>query len=109
MKILDNKGIHNAGKSRLASGTAMILLSALVLSCRTVVVSQPAPDRPVESTDTGLAAARLIGDRIAFDSNRDGFPAIYVMKADGSAQTRLTNNRDGDGTPSFSPDGSKIA
>ena len=32
------------------------------------------------------------GNLIAFDSNRDGNTAIYVMKADGSEQTRLTYN-----------------
>ena len=49
------------------------------------------------------------GSRIVFDSNVDGNPEIYVMNADGSSPTRLTNNPAFDGYPSWSPDGSKIA
>lgn len=47
--------------------------------------------------------------RIAFRSGRDGNREIYVMNADGSNQTRLTNNPSLDDDPTFSPDGSKIA
>ena len=32
------------------------------------------------------------GKKIAFRSNRDGNYEIYVMNADGSEQTNLTNN-----------------
>jgi hypothetical protein len=32
------------------------------------------------------------GDKIAFASGRDGKYEIYVMNADGSGQTRLTDN-----------------
>ena len=58
------------------------------------------------------------GTRIAFVSNRD-FPGlvgdqslgfeIYVMNADGSSQTRLTNNNFRDSDPTWSPDSNKIA
>ena len=58
------------------------------------------------------------GTRIAFVSNRD-FPGlvgdqslgfeIYVMNADGSNQTRLTNNSFRDSDPTWSPDSNKIA
>ena len=43
------------------------------------------------------------GARLAFTSGRDGNPEIYVMNADGSAQTRLTNNPAYDSHPIWSP------
>ena len=58
------------------------------------------------------------GKRIAFRSQRD-FPGaqqtdlgayeIYVMRADGSQPTRITNNAAADFEPSWSPDGTRIA
>ena len=47
--------------------------------------------------------------RIAFSSRRDGNFEIYVMNADGSGVTRLTDNDAGDVLPSWSPDGRRIA
>ena len=48
--------------------------------------------------------------KIAFSSYPDGGSGeIYVMNADGSNQTRLTNNSAWDVEPCFSPDGTKIA
>jgi len=47
--------------------------------------------------------------KIAFTSQRDGNDEIYVMNADSTAQTRLTNNTANDFNPSWSPDGAKIA
>jgi len=41
--------------------------------------------------------------KIAFQSNRDGNEEIYVMNADGSKQTRLTNNPALDAGPSWGP------
>ena len=58
------------------------------------------------------------GTKIVFASNRDSDPQvfgqegpdeIYVMNADGSNPTRLTNNPARDTEPAFSPDGTKIA
>ena len=49
------------------------------------------------------------GTRIAFVSDRDGgFPELYLMNADGSGVTRLTNNAFVDGNPSWAPDGSRL-
>src|SRR5258705_597860 len=48
-------------------------------------------------------------ERIIFVSTRDGNSEIYVMNADGTNQTRLTNNPADDQNPSMSPDSSKIA
>ncbi len=47
--------------------------------------------------------------RIAFVSQRDGNPEIYMMTADGKNQRRLTKNHHGDSSPSWSPDGKRIA
>ena len=41
--------------------------------------------------------------KIAFESERDGNDEIYVMNADGTEQTRLTNNSDWEQEPSWSP------
>ncbi len=47
--------------------------------------------------------------RIAFASMRDGNAEIYVMNADGTDQTRLTDNSTYDYGPTWSPDGRRIA
>jgi len=58
------------------------------------------------------------GSKILFDSNRDSpSPAaympnvleIYIMNADGTNISRLTDNNADDWCPAWSPDGSKIA
>lgn len=52
------------------------------------------------------------GTRIAFDSNRDGFPyEIYVLRLQDGQISQLTrgDGQDGNSSPVWSPDGSKIA
>jgi TolB protein len=46
---------------------------------------------------------------IAFTSTADGDAEIYVMNADGSNVTRLTDNADDDTNPDWSPDGTQMA
>jgi len=48
------------------------------------------------------------GSKIAFMSTRDGNAEIYVMNANGSGVTRLTNDPGNDEYPSWSPDGKRI-
>src|SRR5207302_1622395 len=51
------------------------------------------------------------GARIAFSSTRDGNNEIYVMNADGSGVTRLTNESNigaNNYHPSWSPDSSRL-
>ncbi|HEX8475577.1 MAG TPA: multicopper oxidase domain-containing protein [Pyrinomonadaceae bacterium] len=47
--------------------------------------------------------------KIVFTSARDGNNEIYSMNADGTVQTRLTNNAANDSDPAWSPDGTQIA
>jgi Tol biopolymer transport system component len=62
--------------------------------------STPVPLRPSGSSGSGV---------LAFYSERDGNPEIYVMNADGSEQRRLTFNQFEDSSPDRSPDGRQIA
>jgi len=47
--------------------------------------------------------------RLAFSSNRDGNPEIYVVRLEGGSPVRLTQNNANDWLPDWSPDGTKIA
>ena len=49
------------------------------------------------------------GSKIAFSSLQNGNTDIYVMDADGTNITRITNLSDSDHHPDWSPDGTKIA
>jgi TolB protein len=60
------------------------------------------------ASDTALATDPAIspdGSRVAFVSTRDGNLEIYVMDADGTNLTRVTNDPQPDGRPAFTPDG----
>ena len=48
------------------------------------------------------------GAKIAFSSGRDGTPHIFVMNADGSGTTRMTNTEKADEFPSWSAGGGRI-
>jgi len=68
-------------------------------------------ERPVFSPDgskIAFSSAPFLGPDIVWGSTF-GPPAIYVMNADGSGQTRLGDASMGGYEPVFSPDGSKIA
>jgi Tol biopolymer transport system component len=73
--------------------TLVYLLLALLLCSLAVIL-------PAAAADNG---------KIAFTSYRDSNSEIYVMNADGTGQTRLTNNPTSDIEPAWSPDGTKIA
>ncbi len=63
------------------------------------------------SPDTGSASDPAFspdGSRIAFVSQRDGNAEIYVMNADGTGTTRVTNDPLTDGRPAFTPDGQAL-
>ena len=56
----------------------------------------------------GSAATSPTNGKIVFSSGRDGNSEIYSMNADGSGQTRLTNNAAEDAEPSISADGQTV-
>ena len=73
-------------------------------------ISQPAISDPGNNTFTITPAATAQGyGKLAFVSYRDGNNEIYIMNANGTGQTRLTNIQSTDSEPAWSPDGSKIA
>ena len=62
-----------------------------------------------QPTEVTADSAIQVQGKIAFVSMRDGNGEIYVMNIDGSDPQRLTNYRQWDGFPDWSPDGSQIA
>jgi Tol biopolymer transport system component len=65
---------------------------------------------PLHSNQYAFGTLAGANEKIVFYSNRDGNQEIYIMNAaDGSNQTRLTNDPAWDSLPSWSPDGTLIA
>jgi Tol biopolymer transport system component len=89
-------------KTRLTitSGLAALLLSGACTSTGEEMDSSTDPTPILDGRGGGV---------IAFYSERDGNAEIYVMNADGTAQTRITINGAQDVAPDISPDGSRIA
>lgn len=63
--------------------------------------------QPTWLAETGLFSSG--GERIAFVSDRDGNPEIYVMLTDGSEQQNITKNPAADYTPKSTHSGDRIA
>jgi tricorn protease-like protein len=80
----------------VAGGLALLVIVGII----TVAISR--------GLSTMTPAPRLYGRHIVFTSDQDGNREIYMMNADGSGVTRLTNNAASDYDPSWSPDGTRI-
>ncbi len=84
----------------------------LVQSTPTPAASATPAPHPSPSPSTGRAgvgALAGLSGRIAFTSSRDGSAQVYVMRPDGTGQTRLTSGPSDNWGPAWSPDGTKIA
>ena len=69
----------------------------------------PAAETPPAGASTSTPSADAAEGQIAFMSDRDGNWEIYLMNADGSGLTNLTQNPAFDSSPAWSPDGRRIA
>ncbi len=66
-------------------------------------------DNEAIAPPTKVSAGQALRGAIAFHSTRDGDFDIYVMNADGTKATNLTNSTDQELDPIWSPDGSQVA
>src|SRR6267143_4932271 len=82
---------------------AAVTISYMILASSSLVFLDMGPQQAFGGTFPGT------NGKIAFGSSRTGTEQIFVMNADGTGQTRLSNNAFNDGVPSWSPDGTKIA
>src|SRR6267378_1000370 len=82
---------------------AAVTISYMILASSSVVFLDMGPQQAFGGTFPGT------NGKIAFESTRTGTHQIFVMNADGTGQTNLSNNAFEDITPSWSPDGTKIA
>src|SRR5919112_4947129 len=85
--------VYGADDFLLVGGVIFIVLSGIFILPSSLLMDQSA-----------FATFPGENGKIAFMSNYE----IYVMNADGTGQTRLTNNDAYDYDPSWSPDGEKI-
>jgi Tol biopolymer transport system component len=103
--------------TRLAS----IILATAALACSadrslepSLPVAPPSPVAPSPVPPSPVAPDPIppsgpISGLLAFVSNREGAPHIYLANADGSDIRRLTNATQSEFTPAWSPDGSRLA
>jgi TolB protein len=79
---------------------ALLVTGLLLLAAGAVLGSM----RGHDTAATNEPADELI----AFVSDRDGDPEIYLMKPDGSGQTRVTNDASVDAEPAWGCGGSEL-
>ena len=98
-KSHSSAGYHNL--------TVVLFTLLCVLICGSLALS---PKAQTKTSDEHVTPRTVPGrnGKIAFTSSHDGNPEIYTMEADGSNQTRLTNNPGNDVSPKWSPDGTRI-
>ena len=96
----------------VTAGGQAVELTGVALNCY-VAATNPRVVAVVAGQTTEIAfqvsCTDPAGERIAFNTERDGNFEIYVMNGDGTGLVNLTNHPAFDANPAWSPDGSKIA
>jgi len=97
--------------SRLVAGDYSVTLTGIAANCEAAVLNPQTVAVPVGG---GTAAVRFdVGctavAQLAFVTSIYGNPEIYLVKANGAGETRLTTNSAADVHPAWSPDGAQIA
>ncbi|PJF35100.1 MAG: hypothetical protein CUN49_12275 [Candidatus Thermofonsia Clade 1 bacterium] len=88
------------------------LIAAWLLSQAVATVPEAAPTAQAVmwlGTQSSMVEQTALRGRIAFVSERNGNPEIYLMEANGSNVRRLTRNNARDDSPVWSPNGQQIA
>jgi len=81
----------------------------MLISFAAVLALSGSPVMPVTSVRDSYPAPSPDGAKIAFQSNRSGRIALYLVDADGSNLRVLLDSGDNPVMPAWSPDGKKIA
>lgn len=107
LKVIQPSSVGTATPTHIAemAGSPMPTAEPTVVAQATTPAATPT-DTPLPPTPTP-SPVPYVG-RIAFYSDRDGQSGIYVMNADDSGVTRLTNESIADCALSWSPDGTRI-
>lgn len=106
-------------------GSAMLglpmMLAVLATATQTATATAPPTSTPTRSPTATIAPTATLtpaptpigggGGLIAFSNNRDiggNLREVYVMRVDGSNETRLTDNPSDNAYPRWSPDGQRL-
>jgi Tol biopolymer transport system component len=105
---LDAK-MSRIAKSRFKRHIYLAAIGLVVIAVMTDAEAYEIPQITFETSYEGQPAWSPDGSKIAFVSDRDGKPEIYLMDVDGSNQNRLTHSETGAKLPVWFPNGEKIA
>ena len=103
----DNQVIAYTSWRPSSAGSFGVYQDIILSFITTGVRAAPAAGDPAKQNY--LPAWSPDGTKLAFTSQRDGNPEIYVMNKDGSGLRRMTNNPAIDVSPTWSPTGNQLA